>query len=69
MMVLSDPIAATHTRSGRFVQRERPAANIPTRIRARRLTMHAQRFVAAQRSQREAEAGGGDEVKTFRAAG
>ena len=48
MSVLTDSVALAHTRSGRFVQRERPAADIPARIRARRLTLQAQRIMAAQ---------------------
>ncbi len=31
------PSLASHLRSSRYVQRERPAASIPARIRARRL--------------------------------
>ncbi len=36
---------AVHLRSGRFAQRERPAAGIPARIRARRLST---RFAVAE---------------------
>ncbi len=37
------PSIATHLRSGRYVQRERPAASIPSRIQARRIEKQAGR--------------------------
>jgi hypothetical protein len=36
MALVLDPKNAVHVRSGRYAQRERPAATIPTRLRALR---------------------------------
>ena len=40
----AQPLVDMHLRSGRYAQRERPAASIPGRIRARRLSHGAQFF-------------------------
>jgi hypothetical protein len=37
------PSLATHLRSGRYAQRERPAASIPSRIQARRVERDSRR--------------------------
>lgn len=44
MSVVYGPAVASHVRAGRFLQRERPAANIPARIRARRVALGARYF-------------------------
>jgi hypothetical protein len=44
MSTLVKPAISSHVRSGRFVQHERPAANIPARMRSRRLAGGAQFF-------------------------
>lgn len=49
MSVVYGPTLASHVRSGRFLQRERPAANIPARIRARRIALGARYFGARAR--------------------
>lgn len=42
MSAIVSPALAAHVRSGRFVQHENAAANIPSRIRARRIASGAQ---------------------------
>lgn len=44
MSVVYGPALASHVRAGRFLQRERPAENIPARIRARRVAVGARYF-------------------------
>ncbi len=44
MTTLVNPAMSSHIRSGRFVQHERPAANIPARMRSRRLAGGSQFF-------------------------
>lgn len=50
MTTLVHPAMSSHVRSGRFVQHERPAANIPARMRSRRLAGGAQFFGARART-------------------
>ncbi len=49
MSALVTPVTSAHVRSGRFVQHERPAAFIPSRMRARRISRGAQFFGARAR--------------------
>lgn len=50
MTTLVQPAMSSHIRSGRFVQHERPAANIPARMRSRRLAGGAQFFGSRART-------------------